>query len=186
MRWPRARPSGSRRPHVRRLLRGNDPDSCRAHLAEGGPGSGAVETLRPVGAPCGRRAPSPGRAQAVLECFRASDVETRTRGKSEAGRGRRRGSHSRGRACSGLRASRGGRRSLLQSGACPRSSPAPAPPAAWLREAFPLAAPPTPGCSGTHCRSSETKSSSSVNAAGAASATVAVRTVGKATGRHHG
>lgn len=100
MRWPRARPSGSRRPHDRRLLRGNDPDSCRAHLAEGGPGSGAVETLRPVGAPCGRRAPSPGRAQAVLECFRASDVETRTRGKSEAGRGPRRGSHTRGRACS--------------------------------------------------------------------------------------
>lgn len=186
MRWPRARPSGSRRPHVRRLLRGNDPDSCRAHLAEGGPGSGAVETLRPVGAPCGRRAPSPGRAQAVLECFRASDVETRTRGKSEAGRGPRRGSHTRGRACSGcVRPAAGG-------GVCcsgwhvRRSSPAPAPPAAWLREAFPLAAPPTPGCSGTHCRSSETKSSSSVNAAGAARATVAVRTVGKATGRHHG
>lgn len=185
MRWPRARPSGSRRPHVRRLLRGNDPDSCRAHLAEGGPGSGAVETLRRWEPRVGAERPARAGRKLFLSVFvhlmwkRGREVNPRQAGD-------RGGARTRGAAPARLRPSRGGRRSLLQPVACPRSSPAPAPPAAWLREAFPLAAPPTPGCSGTHCRSSETKSSSSVNAAGAACATVAVRTVGKATGRHHG
>lgn len=103
------------------------------------------------------------------------------------GRIARRGLHAVGAARSvGLRAAGEG---VVGCGGChvrgflPAHTP---PPLARLHEGCSLTAPPTQGCSGIHCRSSETKSSSSPDPAVAAGITVAIRTVGKATGRRHG